>query len=109
MGETRPDRADSSQFSSAEEESGLRASAQSSLCHVQGPGSLIFFFNFFLQVRSPFDCYCGGLSAPSALICRQSWIPAKRLGGSGESSPASFDFVVWSSGLVNCLLGAFSA
>lgn len=107
MGETCPNRAYSAQFSSAKEESGLRAQAQPSLCHVQGPGSLIFFFNLILQVRSPFYCYCGGLPTPSALICRQSSIPAKRLGGSGESSPASFDFVVWSSRLVNCQLGAF--
>ncbi|KAL9313262.1 hypothetical protein ACSQ67_018714 [Phaseolus vulgaris] len=88
-----------------------RSAMKNSLVRIGGVEGEIFdfFFNFFLQVRSPFDCYCGGLSAPSALICRQSWIPAKRLGGSGESSPASFDFVVWSSGLVNCLIGAFSA
>ncbi|KAG2405910.1 uncharacterized protein HKW66_Vig0051650 [Vigna angularis] len=58
-------------------------------------------------VRSPFYCYCGGLPTPSALIYCYSWISTKRLGGSGESSPASFDFVVWSKRLMNCQLGHF--
>ena len=80
MGETGPDRADSAQFSSTEEESGLRAQAQSSLCHVQGPGCLIFFFSQLIFTGSfSILLLLGGLSTPSALICRQSWIPAKRL------------------------------
>lgn len=90
MGETGPDSTHSSQFASTEEESGVRAQAQSSLCHVKGPGSMIFkekkmFFSIYsLQVVLDFT---GLYSIPPLAPLSAARVGFRRSGWEAVASP----------------------